>query len=421
MGDGVGIKLDILKELYLSLGVLCVRVVFVSSYPPTHCGIAEYTRMLIASLKSISRDVEVYVIADTGSGNKPWHDSFAGAYVYPVFARGGSKLHGVLDVLSEIGGADILHVQHDYSLYGYGDQILRLTVRAREEGLAKKIVFTIHTVHHPYTDEKETIEFQRKLNTCDVIIVHSHLQEFELRNQGIIPYRIERIPHGTLLNPYLGYPRRRLLEDLGLSEEKIHGPITVIPGFLKRDKGLDILLESLRILRMGKKDLTVIVAGEVWDKRVLEYLEGIDRLVNFIFWERYLDSNEILELNALADIVLLPYRSVKFYSVSGMLHLSMGSLKPIIGTRVPKLIELYQHAPKLTVSPDNPQALARILRWVVKNYDIVVPYMSFLYSYAVRTQWHRMAQRHLNLYMRLLKKKVKVKSITPPRTLTPTE
>lgn len=396
-----------------------MRITFISSYPPTHCGIAEYTRMLTASLKSISSSIEVYVIADISFKSEPWYDDFSGAYIYPVFIRGGSRLHRIIDVLSEINGTDILHVQHDYSLYGYSDEILRLIVKARNEKLARKIVLTVHTVHHPYTDRIEAIEFQRKLNICDTIIVHSHLQEFELRNQGITPTLIERIPHGTLLNPYLGYPKRRLLEDLKVDEGRVRGLIAVVPGFLKRDKGLDVLLESLRTLRTSVDKLTLIISGEVWDYSVLKYINELEKLVNLIFWERYLDNSELLKLNALADIILLPYKSVKFYSISGMLHLSMGSLKPIIGTRVPKLIELYQHAPRLTIPPENPQALTRILKWVMKNYDMIVPYMSSLYSYAIRTQWYRMAQRHLNLYMKLLKEKAE--PVTPPKTLIQVE
>ncbi len=380
-----------------------MRVVFISSYPPSHCGIAEYCRMLIASLKSISRGLEFYVLSDLVGDGRAWYDGFAGTHVYPVFVRGGGRVNELLNALSEVGGADVLHVQHDYSLFGYGDEVLKVAVRAREEGLVRKVVFTMHTVHHPYTDEVGTIDFQRRLNLCDAVIVHSHLQEFELRNQGIAPHRIFRIPHGTLLNPYLGYPRRELLRDLGIGDEGIEGAIAVVPGFLKRDKGLDILLEALKLMRVRRGELTLIVAGEVWDASVVKYVDGLSEVVNLVFWEKYLSRDEILKLAALADIILLPYRSVKFYSVSGILHLSMGSMKPIVGTSVPKLIELYQHVPRVTVPPDNPGALAEVLKWVISNYDYVVPYMSSLYSYAVRTQWLRMARRHLNLYQTLLK------------------
>jgi hypothetical protein len=47
------------------------------------------------------------------------------------------------------------------------------------------------------------------------------------------------------------------------------------------------------------------------------------------------------------------------------------------------------------------RALAQLLEWLIENYDYAVAYMSGLYSYAVRTQWIRMARRHLQLYRRL--------------------
>lgn len=81
----------------------------------------------------------------------------------------------------------------------------------------------------------------------------------------------------------------------------------------------------------------------------------------------------------------------------------LGSLKPIIGTRVPRLVELYQYAPRLTISPEDHLELADKINWLVRNYDHAVAYMATLYGYAARTQWYRMARRHLELYRKLLK------------------
>ena len=119
--------------------------------------------------------------------------------------------------------------------------------------------------------------------------------------------------------------------------------------------------------------------------------------------DRYLSGKELLVLMALADAVVLPYKDVKgALSVSGILHMSMGSMKPIIGTRTPRLVELYKHAPRLTVRPLSPEELALKLKWLLKNYDYAVAYTAPVYAYAARTQWPRMARRHLELYRALL-------------------
>ncbi|WP_201783119.1 glycosyltransferase [Pyrodictium occultum] len=379
-----------------------VRVGIVSSYPPTHCGIGEYTRMLAAALRSVDPGVEVLVFSDR-SLREPWVNDYAGARVVPLFERGsGAGVEDLPDALAEAGGVDVLHVQHDYSLYGYSDAVLRAALRAREEGLAARVVFTMHTVHHPYTPEREALGLQSRLGPVDAVVVHSPLQEFELRSQGVPGSRLARIPHGTRFNPYLGLPRHQLLQRLGLGS--LRGALVVVPGFLKRDKGLDTLLEALRLLGGGGGPApTLVVAGEVWDRGLLGTLEEIGRLVNLVLLERYLEHRELLMLLAAADLVLLPYRHTRFYSVSGMLHLALGGMRPVIGTRVPKLAELYQYAPRLTTPPGSPGALARLLRWALRHYETVVTYMSFLYSYAARTEWRRVARRHLRLYRRLLR------------------
>ena len=311
----------------------------------------------------------------------------------------------MLNKLSELGGVDILHVQHEYGIFGLSKSILEAVLEARNERLAKKVVLTMHTVYHPFSGKDAAIKFQEMLNEVDAIIVHSYLQEFELQCQGINPSKIYRIPHGTLVNPYLGTPRHILARDLGLKTSNLVGTVLAIPGFLRRDKGIDIMLRALEVL--NSENFTLLIAGEPQgreDLEVLEMIKSVKSGLNLVHLEKYLSSDEILKIVALADAIILPYRDLPgAYGVSDILHLSIGSLKPIIGTRVPRLVELYQYAPRLTISPEDHLELADKINWLVRNYDHAVAYMATLYGYAARTQWYRMARRHLELYRKLLK------------------
>jgi len=398
----------------LAVGEICtrgrmLRLAYVSTYPPTHCGVAEYTRFLIRALKPLYPELEIYVLSDIGEGGSEVRLE-GDVEVHPSFIQGGSDDYSrLLDSISEIGGVDILHVQHEYGIYGRDDRILKACLEAKRENLVKKVVFTLHTVYHPSSRSPETLAFQRELNRADALIVHSYLMEFELHNQGIDPTIVRRIPHGTLLNPHLDETRKELLLSLGLREREAPGIILTTPGFLRRDKGLDLLVNAMNSLEPFRENFTLLIAGE---KRVggdpeaekmIEAIEEESRKLNVIFLDRYLSDDEILRIAALSDIIILPYRDVAGkYSVSGILHLSMGSFKPIIGTRVPRLLELYQFSPRTTVTPMNPAELAKIIKWCIRNYDYVVAYMSSLYGYAIRTQWVRMARRHLSLYRELL-------------------
>ena len=172
------------------------------------------------------------------------------------------------------------------------------------------------------------------------------------------------------------------------------------PGFLRPDKGLDILLSAIALT---DRKFTLIVAGEPvgLDVASLPSMRGRVKVI-----DRYLSSDEILMLAAASDVVVLPYKDRPGkYSVSGILHLSMGSLKPLVGTRVPRLIELYQYAPNLTVPPRSPELLAARIEWVVDNYELASAYSSQLFAYAAETQWPRIARAHIDLYRGLLEER----------------
>ncbi len=378
-----------------------LRLGVVSTYPPVHCGVGEYTRLLLTALHGRDLGVSILVMAEEGVGSG-YYDDDAGARVQPSFRWGDtSSLGRILDRLSEAGGVDVLHIQHEYGIYTVSTRIIEVAGEARRERLARRVVFTLHTVYHPLAARRGETRFQEALvQEADSIIVHSPQQEFELHAQaGGYLDKITRIPHGTMVNPYLNTPRTRLASLLGLPRSVLDGFIAVVPGFLRPDKGLDTLAEAAEMLE-GR--VRVIVAGEPRDEEMLEILSGVPgvRLI-----PRYLSTSEILMLSALSDVILLPYRDPPGkYAVSGVLHLSMGSLKPIIGTNVPRLAELYTLAPRLVFRAGDPRGLAGLLKKVSGSdaYELIVPYAGPLYSYAVRTSWPRMAKRHLALYRRLL-------------------
>ena len=382
-----------------------LRIGMVSTYPPIHCGVGEYTRLLLVAMHGASPETGLIVLAEEGVGRE-YYDEDAGARVVPVFRSQspGSYRH-ILDVLQDAGGVDILHVQHEYGIYGRNNSILEAVVEARREKLARRIVFTLHTVYHAGLWPREE-EFQRTvLREADAVIVHSPLQEYELHAQARgYPENLFRIPHGTSVNPYLSWPRLRLAKRLGLDPGVLAGFVAAFLGFLRPDKGVETLLDSLDLLGEKSRGLRIIVGGEVRDEKLAETIAAHSGH-GLVFIPRYLSTEELLMAAALADVIVLPYRDPPGkYAVSGILHLSMGSLKPIIGSNTPRLTELYTLAPRLVFRAGDPVGLAQLLsrlmdRWY---YDLAVAYAGPLYSYAVRTSWPRMARRHLDLYRHLL-------------------
>ncbi|MBN1268837.1 MAG: glycosyltransferase [Kiritimatiellae bacterium] len=138
----------------------------------------------------------------------------------------------------------------------------------------------------------------------------------------------------------------------------IDAPVLLFFGFVRRYKGLDILLEALPLIRR-QVPATLLVCGEFWKDKE-QYLALIRRLgiENAVRIEdRYVSNEELPLYLGAADLVILPYRSG---TGSAVAQLAFGFGKPVVATRVGCLPEVVRDGVDgRLVPPENPQALAQ--------------------------------------------------------------
>ena len=127
-------------------------------------------------------------------------------------------------------------------------------------------------------------------------------------------------------------------------------------GFIRRYKGLDILLEALS--ECQNVDWHLRVAGEFWEGRALigniidRY--GLHERVDLI--PRYLDDDETADVFTCADALVLPYRDA---TGSGVLGIAIHYGKPVIATEVGSLADIVSHGETgYLVHPNDKLALA---------------------------------------------------------------
>ncbi len=377
-----------------------------STFPPAKCGIAEYTYDLVTSVMSVSNKVDFIIfrmMTPEGASSE--------SYPLPRYAEivdVGDTLHPnykkVIDTLSNEGKVDILHIQHEFSLHRDNEKFVSFLKEVKR--LCNTLVITLHTVrhalHYPGIDE-----FQRKVcDIADVVIVHSILQENELLLQGVDPSKIVRIPHGTRI------VERRVSKldaahELGL-EDLVNKNVLLFQGFLRKDKGLHLLINSLNILisELKRHDVVLLIAGQLQGvEENRPYVEQVFRDVSpnlakhIVIVNKYLSRKEIDLFYAIADVILFPYVDVRGdIGVSGALHWAMGSFKPLVCSRVPRLVEFYELAPRLTFPPHNAESLAAKVNLVLENYDEALQYLNPVFNYAVETSWINIAKIYAELY-----------------------
>ena len=128
-------------------------------------------------------------------------------------------------------------------------------------------------------------------------------------------------------------------------------------GFVRKYKGLDILLDAMRII-LDHMEVHLRVVGEFWkDKQ--EYLDKIieldlQRYVEIV--DDYVPNEELYRYFMPADLVVQPYTSA---SGSGVSQLAYGFAKPVVATKVGSIAEVVQDGVNgRLVEPNNPPALA---------------------------------------------------------------
>lgn len=131
-------------------------------------------------------------------------------------------------------------------------------------------------------------------------------------------------------------------------------------GYIRRYKGLDILLEALsRVPRdMG---VHLLVAGEFYDdertyRNQIQSLNLTDRVT---IRSEYIPAEEVTNCFSASDVLVLPYRSA---TQSGIAQIAFNFNTPIIATDVGGLAEVVREDHTgLIVPPEDPDALARAI------------------------------------------------------------
>ena len=132
-------------------------------------------------------------------------------------------------------------------------------------------------------------------------------------------------------------------------------PIALFFGLVRPYKGLDVLLEAMALV---ERPLHLIVAGEFWQAEA-DYRAQIARLglaTAVTILNNYVPDEEVAALMAVADVVVLPYRSA---TQSAIVQVAFGHGKSVITTKVGGLAEAVQDGVTgLVVPPEEPGALA---------------------------------------------------------------
>jgi D-inositol-3-phosphate glycosyltransferase len=234
----------------------------------------------------------------------------------------------------------IFHIQWDNKFYVLDRTVLSLYYKI----LGKKIVVTVHNVNAGVRDRSDTILNRLSLKflywIADHLIVHTEKMKLQMIEcYRISELKISVIPHGI----------NTIVPRYGLSQANSRDSLLIEPtrktllffGRISRDKGLDLLVDSLGFLKGRNPSFYLIIVGGV--DRGSSYLAEITTQLakrnletDVLLRPQFVPDEEIEKYFVAADCLVLPYR-LTFQS--GVLFLSYSFGLPVVATNVGSFAE----------------------------------------------------------------------------------
>ena len=199
---------------------------------------------------------------------------------------------------------------------------------------------------------------------CDGCIVMSDAVQQDLASLNASIETV-KVRHPVYNHFGQGIDRKDARKQLGVPPDV---PMLLFFGFVRKYKGLQVLLESMRRVRDALPAVQLVVAGECYDDaEAYEAFVAEHNLAGHVQLQfKYMPEAEIPPLFSAADVVVQPYITA---TQSGVAQIAYHFERPLIVTDVGGLAEIVPHERAgLVVPPSDPEALATaIVRFFKEN------------------------------------------------------
>ncbi len=306
-----------------------ITAAYVSTFPPRDCGIATFTRDLMAAVNGYD---------PRGRGLVAAINDEAAVYNYgpqvrwQIAQQEPESYEEVAEAISR-SAVDVVIIQHEFGIFGgpWGSCALRFVDRLR-----KPIVTTLHTVLPNPDPEPKRLTTELHERSEAVVVMTPTAVEILRRDYGLESRRVHTIPHGV--------PTVHLQEaQEAKARLDLQGRDLVSTfGLINPGKGIEDVIDALpavvarfpRVLYvvLGETHPTVRRAqGEVYREQLIARMHhlGLDEHVRFN--NRYLPDPELVQYLMATDVFVTAYHNPK-QSVSGTLSYALGCGRAIVST-----------------------------------------------------------------------------------------
>jgi glycosyltransferase involved in cell wall biosynthesis len=297
-----------------------MRIALVSTYPPIECGIATYSKFLVNAMKSTSN--ELHVISQYGA---------QGEGVYPAYcSKQGDIAKKIFDMTMRFT-PDVVHIQHEYGLFGEMDGIAVLDLIFRLKSHTMPTVATLHTVN-PDPGYRQKMILSTMCRELDSIIVHEDILADILQSvYDADPARISVIPHGARdISPVKGAKKKLQLEGK---------KVILLVGYFRPSKRFERIVEIFPEIVKKCPEAVLVISGKM---RMVEYSEYRNELFKIIDESPVREKIDVFRgqfpqdtfdtIISASDIIAFPYEAG---AQSGVMAHAFAFGKPVVCSNLP--------------------------------------------------------------------------------------
>ncbi len=374
---------------------MTTRFGFVSTFPPTQCGLATFTAALRGALLHSTTDEGWVVRLVDAPGPQ------SGAEVVAQIIAGDSV--SIRRAAAQLSLCDVAIVQHEYGVYGGADgsEILHLLDQVRVP-----CVVVLHTVLADPTPHQRWVLESVMAKAGAVVTMTMAARERLAAGYAADMTKVSVIAHGApALETTMAEPAFRT------------GQFTVLTwGLLGPGKGIEWGIEAMAMLRDLQPMPRYMVAGQTHPKVLLREGDAYrDRLREQVrqgelgpwvtFEGHYRNTSALASLIRSADVVLLPYDSAEQVT-SGVLIEAVAAGKPVVATQFPHAVELLAGGAGVLVPHRDPAAIAMALRSLATRRDVMTRMAAAATATAPQLMWPAVADQYRDLARDLIRARV---------------
>lgn len=385
------------------------KIVFLSTFPPTECGIATFTKDLIAALtKGFGGSIEPLLCDLTTKPAKAKAD----------FILNPRNKEDYVKVAEEINKEELIklvHIQHEFGLFGgkYGSYLLDFLATIK-----KPVAITFHSVIPEPDLELKAFVDQIGFYAASVIVMTHRSRDILLNNYSITKNKISCIPHGTHIVDFV--QPAEIKQQFNLENRKVLSTF----GLLGPGKCIETALKALPEIIRHTPNVVYLIIGKTHPNLVVDqmddYRDFLESLVDIyhlsdyvIFIDRYLENSELLRYLQATDVYLFTSKD-PHQAVSGTFTYAMSCSCPIVASSIAYTKEILTQDTGILYDIEQSDQLAAGVKKILSDDGLRKTMALNAYKKTRESSWENVAVKHLYIYKNNIEELNRIQFTNPP-------